>query len=60
MVRTHESPDHREVTNLHLGLKAAGIALGDQNLFNEDKWDYIGKYNQDLREHAILAFFNFD
>ena len=32
-----------------LGLKAAGAALGDETLFGEDKWDYVGKYNQEQR-----------
>jgi L-histidine Nalpha-methyltransferase / hercynylcysteine S-oxide synthase len=30
-------------------LKAAGAALGDETLFGEDKWDYVGKYNQEKR-----------
>ncbi|KAF9645796.1 DUF323 domain-containing protein [Thelephora ganbajun] len=33
------------------GLKAAGAALGDETLFGEDKWDYVGKYNQEQRRH---------
>jgi len=33
------------------GLKAAGTALGDGDLFNEDKWEYVGKYNEELRRH---------
>ena len=32
-----------------LGLKAAGTTLGDETLFDEDKWDYVGKYNQEQR-----------
>ena len=27
------------------GLRAAGIALGDEGLFNEDNWEYINRYN---------------
>lgn len=33
------------------GLKAAGLALGDKNVFDQDKWDYVGKYNPHLRRH---------
>jgi hypothetical protein len=32
-----------------IGLKAAGAVLGDESLFGEDKWDYVGKYNQEQR-----------
>jgi uncharacterized SAM-dependent methyltransferase len=31
------------------GLKAAGSALGDETMFNEDKWEYVGKYNKEER-----------
>jgi hypothetical protein len=27
------------------GLRAAGRALGDENLFDQDKWEYINRYN---------------
>jgi L-histidine Nalpha-methyltransferase / hercynylcysteine S-oxide synthase len=27
------------------GLKAAGRALGDEDLFDEDKWEYVNNYN---------------
>ncbi|KDR82860.1 hypothetical protein GALMADRAFT_134402 [Galerina marginata CBS 339.88] len=33
------------------GLKAAGRALGDENLFDEDKWEYVNFYNQEHRHH---------
>ena len=32
------------------GLKVAGRTLGDEGLFSEDKWTYVGKYNAELRE----------
>jgi L-histidine Nalpha-methyltransferase / hercynylcysteine S-oxide synthase len=35
------------------GLKAAGRALGDENMFDEDKWEYVNKYN--VVCHLILA-----
>ncbi|KAM5531301.1 hypothetical protein V8D89_015016 [Ganoderma adspersum] len=33
------------------GLTCAGRALGDEHLFDEDKWDYVGTYNEELRRH---------
>ncbi|KAI0345952.1 DUF323 domain-containing protein [Trametopsis cervina] len=33
------------------GLKVAGRTLGDETLFAEDKWEYVGKYNAELRRH---------
>ncbi|KAI0087770.1 DUF323 domain-containing protein [Irpex rosettiformis] len=33
------------------GLKVAGRSFGDENLFSEDKWAYVGKYNTELRRH---------
>ncbi|KAI0917484.1 hypothetical protein AcW1_007327 [Taiwanofungus camphoratus] len=33
------------------GLKCAGRALGDENLFDENKWEYLGKYNEQERRH---------
>lgn len=32
------------------GLASAGRILGDKYLFDEDKWQYIGKYNKELRK----------
>ena len=32
------------------GLKGAGRALGDENLFAPEKWEYVGRYNTDERE----------
>lgn len=34
------------------GLKAAGSTLGDENMFDEDKWDYVGKYNTEKRKRS--------
>jgi uncharacterized SAM-dependent methyltransferase len=31
------------------GLKSAGIALGNEQMFDEDKWQYVGKYNEKER-----------
>jgi uncharacterized SAM-dependent methyltransferase len=31
------------------GLRNAGRILGDENLFNEDKWEYVGRYNIEQR-----------
>lgn len=31
------------------GLKNAGRVLGDESLFDESKWEYVGKYNEELR-----------
>ena len=31
------------------GLKNAGRVLGDESLFDESKWEYVGKYNEQLR-----------
>ncbi|KAF7972559.1 hypothetical protein HWV62_17674 [Athelia sp. TMB] len=33
------------------GLKAAGSTLGDENMFDEGKWEYVGKYNKEERRH---------
>ncbi|KAH9480612.1 Ergothioneine biosynthesis protein 1 [Psilocybe cubensis] len=37
------------------GLRAAGRNLGDENLFDESKWEYVNTYNSDERCHE--AFF---
>ena len=34
------------------GLKAAGRTLGDESLFSEEKWEYVGRYNTKLREFS--------
>ncbi|KAH9931672.1 histidine-specific methyltransferase [Epithele typhae] len=33
------------------GLTCAGRALGDEKLFEQDKWEYVGRYNEELRRH---------
>ncbi|RPD62283.1 hypothetical protein L226DRAFT_532692 [Lentinus tigrinus ALCF2SS1-7] len=33
------------------GLVCAGRALGDEHLFEQDKWEYVGRYNEELRRH---------
>ncbi|KAL4081230.1 hypothetical protein J3A83DRAFT_4427124 [Scleroderma citrinum] len=33
------------------GLKAAGNALGDPDLFDLDNWEYVNRYNEDKRVH---------
>ena len=38
------------------GLKAAGKALGDENIFDEEKWEYIGKYNEQERTSILCLF----
>lgn len=38
------------------GLKAAGSTLGDENMFDEDKWEYVGKYNEQEREFRREIF----
>ena len=37
------------------GLEAAGGILGDENMFNEDKWEYVGKYNEEERGSSISS-----
>ncbi|PSR70564.1 hypothetical protein PHLCEN_2v13603 [Hermanssonia centrifuga] len=37
------------------GLAAAGRALGDEHLFAQENWEYVNKYNEELRRHE--AFF---
>ena len=32
------------------GLTCAGRALGDEKLFDQSKWEYVGRYNAELRE----------
>ena len=32
------------------GLKGAGQVLGDENLFIENKWAYVGRYNKEKRK----------
>ncbi|KAH9917963.1 uncharacterized protein B0H18DRAFT_1123326 [Fomitopsis serialis] len=36
------------------GLKCAGKALGDEGLFVENKWAYVGRYNKDQRRHEAF------
>ena len=31
------------------GLKAAGSTLGDEHMFDEDKWEYVGMYIKEER-----------
>nr|BBF98358.1 putative ergothioneine biosynthesis protein 1 [Pleurotus citrinopileatus] len=33
------------------GLRAAGRALGDEKMFDEDKWEYVNQYNEAERRH---------
>lgn len=33
------------------GLTVAGRTLGDEGLFEENKWEYVGKYNCELRAY---------
>lgn len=37
------------------GLKGAGRALGDENLFAPEKWEYVGRYNMDERQSSLLG-----
>lgn len=36
------------------GLKSAGRVLGDEDLFAQDKWEYVGKYNEELSKPGRL------
>ncbi|KAF8798917.1 DUF323 domain-containing protein [Phlegmacium glaucopus] len=36
------------------GLKAAGRALGDENMFDKDKWEYVNHYNIVRRHEAFF------
>lgn len=36
------------------GLKVAGRTLGDESLFDEDKWEYVGSYSKELRRHEAF------
>lgn len=40
------------------GLKAAGNVLGDENMFDQDKWEHVGKYNKAERECRTISRFN--
>jgi hypothetical protein len=31
------------------GLRSVGKALGDEHMFDEDKWEYVGRYNVEKR-----------
>ncbi|KAL0960797.1 hypothetical protein HGRIS_005816 [Hohenbuehelia grisea] len=33
------------------GLRAAGRAMGNEKMFDEDKWDYVNRYNVTERRH---------
>ncbi|KAF9262875.1 hypothetical protein L218DRAFT_928448 [Marasmius fiardii PR-910] len=37
------------------GLKAAGRVLGDENMFEEDKWEYVNRYDE--KQHRHEAFY---
>lgn len=37
------------------GLKNAGRVLGDESLFDQSKWEYVGKYNEELREFDMFC-----
>ncbi|KAJ7149046.1 hypothetical protein C8R43DRAFT_1193699 [Mycena crocata] len=49
--------DHRGYTKKFImnGLKCAGKALGDENLFDEENWEYVNNYDVADRRHQ--AFF---
>ncbi|ESK95188.1 duf323 domain-containing protein [Moniliophthora roreri MCA 2997] len=36
------------------GLKAAGRVLGDENLFGEDKWEYVNRYDESKHRHEAF------
>lgn len=38
------------------GLKGAGRALGDENLFAPERWEYVGRYNAEERQSAMLPW----
>lgn len=44
--------DSRGVTRAFImnGLSAAGRALGDDTLFKTENWQYVGRYNEELRK----------
>ncbi|TBU23116.1 histidine-specific methyltransferase, partial [Dichomitus squalens] len=33
------------------GLRCAGRVLGEERLFDQEKWEYVGTYNEQLRRH---------
>lgn len=39
------------------GLKAAGGVFGDENMFDEDKWEYVGRYNEEERKLSYSVKF---
>jgi L-histidine Nalpha-methyltransferase / hercynylcysteine S-oxide synthase len=48
--------DHRGITCRFIlnGLKNAGRTLGDESLFPEEKWEYVGQYNAEERTSPPL------
>lgn len=36
------------------GLRVVGRTLGNERLFDEEKWEYVGKYNEQLRKAPSL------
>jgi hypothetical protein len=36
------------------GLKVAGRTLGDENMFNEERWEYVNTYNEKQRMPSLL------
>jgi L-histidine Nalpha-methyltransferase / hercynylcysteine S-oxide synthase len=38
------------------GLKAAGRTLGNENMFQADKWEYVNRYNTELRMSIVYSF----
>ena len=37
------------------GLTCAGRALGDEKFFDQNKWEYVGRYNVELRKLVLLT-----
>jgi uncharacterized SAM-dependent methyltransferase len=37
------------------GLKVLGRALGDESLFPPEKWEYVGRYDAQERESALMG-----
>lgn len=37
------------------GLQTTGRTLGDESLFDENKWEYVGRYNKENRECLVRA-----
>ncbi|KAI0028266.1 hypothetical protein K488DRAFT_89904 [Vararia minispora EC-137] len=52
--RAYDDPQGITARFIMNGLRGAGRALGDEGLFDEAKFEYVARYNEDMRRHEAF------